>query len=686
MQSSNGRYLVGQNNVPFLMLGDSPQSLIGNVSEADANAYFADRQALGFNTAWINLLCNGYTYCNSDGSTFDGITPFTTPGDLSTPNSAYFNRVDHILQFAASHGIVVMLDPIETGGWLNTALSNGTTRAFNYGSFLGNRYKDYQNIIWFHGNDFQSWNNTTNDAVIQAVGQGIKSADTNHIHTVELNYYRSGSQDDPSWVPLIGLDAAYTYYPTFDQVLKEYNRATMPVFMAEANYEFEHNFTDPGTPPILRRQEYWTMLSGAAGQLYGSLYTVRLPAGWQSQLDTPAALQVENLLKVFGPRQWYGLAPDQNHTLLTAGYGTYDPNTTVAGSDYATAALTADRSLAIVYIPSSRTISVDMSRFAAPVAARWFDPTNGSFVTVVGSPLVNAGSMQLAPPGPNAEGTTDWVLILETNPPASQPVAPPPTPTATPTQTLTPTLTPTATLTSTPTQTPTLPPGVTPTRTPTPTATRTFTPTPTPGPPTFVQVNSQTPQNPASSVSVTYAQAQRAGDLNVVAIGWNDTISSITSVTDSAGNVYQVAVPTARGQGLSQSIYYAKNVSSSAAGANAVTVSFNVAATAVDVRILEYANVSPTNPLDVTASASGTASTASSGSATTTTAKELIVGAGMTAGGFNRAGTSFTSRIITNPDADIAEDRSVTATGSYSASAPVSGGWLMQMATFRAGN
>jgi hypothetical protein len=37
--SANGRYLVDQNNTPFLMVGDSPQSLIGNLSLAEAASY-----------------------------------------------------------------------------------------------------------------------------------------------------------------------------------------------------------------------------------------------------------------------------------------------------------------------------------------------------------------------------------------------------------------------------------------------------------------------------------------------------------------------------------------------------------------------------------------------------------------------------------------------------------------------
>src|SRR4029077_17634866 len=49
------------------------------------------------------------------------------------------------------------------------------------------------------------------------------------------------------------------------------------------------------------------------------------------------------------------------------------------------------------------------------------------------------------------------------------------------------------------------------------------------------------------------------------------------------------------------------------------------------------------------------------------------------------AGSGFTSRMITVPDSDIAEDRIVTATGSYAATASTTpGAWIMQMAAFKA--
>ena len=189
--SRNGRYLVDQRNVPFMVVGDSPQSMIGNLSLADAASYVANRKAAGFNALWINLLCVGYTGCRDDGTTFDGIAPFTTPGDLSTPNPAYFERADAMIRLAARAGMVVFLDPIETGGWLGALRANGEAKARAYGRFSVERYKSFANIVWFNGNDFQTWSNRSDDALVLAVAEGIRSVDPAHIQTVELDVPRA---------------------------------------------------------------------------------------------------------------------------------------------------------------------------------------------------------------------------------------------------------------------------------------------------------------------------------------------------------------------------------------------------------------------------------------------------------------------------------------------------------------
>ena len=279
--SANHRYLVDQNGVPFMIVGDSPQALIGNVPLDDAEKYIRNRAQYGINALWINLVCNTGTGCDPSGSTYDGIAPFTKVGDLATPNSDYFHRADSMINLAAANKMVVFLDPIETAGWLTVLRANGLVKAREYGEFLGNRYSSFPNIIWLHGNDFQSWRTAQDDELVQAVAKGIRRFDHVHIHTVELNFRSSGSLDDPTWAPLIDLDAAYTYRPAYAQVLTEYNRPqALPTFLVEASYEFEEPArTDGGgTPRNLRRQEYWSMLSGATGQLYSSTVQLAVPA------------------------------------------------------------------------------------------------------------------------------------------------------------------------------------------------------------------------------------------------------------------------------------------------------------------------------------------------------------------------------------------------------------------------
>jgi enamine deaminase RidA (YjgF/YER057c/UK114 family) len=144
--------------------------------------------------------------------------------------------------------------------------------------------------------------------------------------------------------------------------------------------------------------------------------------------------------------------------------------------------------------------------------------------------------------------------------------------------------------------------------------------------------------------------------------------------------VYVRAVGPTQNSGLQQSIYYARNI---AGGSNQVTVTFNQAASYPDVRIVEYSGADPISPLNVTAAASGTGTTANSGYAQTTSANDLIFGAGTTGYVFTAAGLGFTNRVI-DAYGNIAEDRTAASTGIYNATATTSSAvWIMQMAAFR---
>jgi IPT/TIG domain len=203
------------------------------------------------------------------------------------------------------------------------------------------------------------------------------------------------------------------------------------------------------------------------------------------------------------------------------------------------------------------------------------------------------------------------------------------------------------------------------------------------GPINYIQGASTATGGTATVIPTTMPKSQTAGNLNVVIIGWNDTTSTISSVVDTEGNTYAVAAAPVAGTGLSQAIYFAKNIAGGVAP-NQITVTFNQAAQAPDVRVLEYSGLDIANPVDVTASNSGTSSLADSGACTTTTAVELVVGAATVASNVTGPGTGFALVALTHPNGDNAEQKITSAIGSCQATSPTAGGnWVMQTAAFK---
>ena len=107
------------------------------------------------------------------------------------------------------------------------------------------------------------------------------------------------------------------------------------------------------------------------------------------------------------PRPWWRLQPDTDHKLVVAGYGTWKK------ADYVTASLADDGNFAPAYVPSPRALTVDLGELRGAMQARWFDPTNAKWHPVEGGPFPRSGKHDFAPPGKNAAGEADWVLLLE---------------------------------------------------------------------------------------------------------------------------------------------------------------------------------------------------------------------------------------------------------------------------------
>ena len=435
--SSNGRYLVDQNNTPVFLVGDAPQAAFAVLDETQWTFYLADRQARGVNTLLVAALCSQAVSikgaelegCKSSMRTYDGVAPFTSGDsqstyDISTPNEAYWARVDRYIKLAARYGMTIVLNVWDTSGLTPLMESSGKTKMYNFGVFLGNRYKNFPNLIWMTGFDFQTWKtSSTDNDLVRELMAGIASADKNHLRTTELDYNRSMSLDDTLLAPYTSLDGVYDYYCTYGEVYRAYNAAAVPVLFLEGYYENgnEENWTSAlpaTTAEIMRRQEWWSLLAGARGHIYGNMNIWPFVKNWQNDLGSVGVTQLGYLASFMKRVAWYNLVPDQHHLIVTAGYGT--PNlggedkACIANNNFVTTAYFSDHSGSVSYSPVSTTLTVNLRQFSGHVRARWYDPTNGIYSQIPGTSLANAGDHNFATPGKNAAGGPDWVLLLET--------------------------------------------------------------------------------------------------------------------------------------------------------------------------------------------------------------------------------------------------------------------------------
>jgi hypothetical protein len=485
----HGRYLADSTGAPWIMVGDnSGYNILAYETMPNIDNYFADRAAQGFNTVWMNVILGTGSQTPASAVLSDGTPPFTSPSsgtdlnyNFATPNPAYWAQIDALVAHAASHGLVIALLPFETGlsnvaypppqdcsadagtGWLTAARAQNTIQGgsvtsnqamYNYGVFLGNRYKNSSNVMWVLGYDFQTNTCITgagaNDSLlVENLLAGIKSVDPNHIVSEELNFWFSYSTENATLSPHMSANAVYSYGGIYDEVLRAYNNAAIPVFLIEGNWEFEndtdnlspwparHNDLPCGAPTVappcptmnnaayaqvMRLQWWWTMTSGGAGFFYGNPYGSNIkgviPGSWWPGpgIDTPAIRQLSYVTNFFAGILWQSMVPDQTHEVVTAGYGTYCGSTPAClnqlSNNYATTAWNPNGTLAVIYNPQGNALTVNMAKFAGPVTAHWYDPTNGTYTAISGSPLTNSGSQSFSIPGTNSVGLEDWVLLL----------------------------------------------------------------------------------------------------------------------------------------------------------------------------------------------------------------------------------------------------------------------------------
>ena len=404
----DGGSLVTADGRPFLLHAEAAWSLIAQPSTADAMQYLADRHARGVDAIIVNLIEHKFAdHAPRDAA---GDAPFTTPGDFSTPDEAYFAHADQVIDLAASQGIAVLLAPSYLGyagtdeGWSQEMTALPVAKCQRYGDFVGKRYAARHNIVWLWGGDTTPATGSALEACMQAIRDAIVAAESaaggRHALTSAHWDHPADSLVEPTFADALDLVGVYTYDP--DLPACRTTRAKTPrrpAFLLETTYENEHS----AQPSDVRRQQWWGLLGCGAGEIVGNKPIWEFGSGWPQNLSSPVSVGEERLLAIAQQVAWQTL--DLDDALVTSGRGT------TGSVDEVAATRTADHKQALIYIPpdGAPAITVDLGQMAGPVTATWEDPTADRSMSA-GTSLT--GSPTFTRPGMNAGGDPDWTLVL----------------------------------------------------------------------------------------------------------------------------------------------------------------------------------------------------------------------------------------------------------------------------------
>ncbi|MCI0625268.1 MAG: glycoside hydrolase family 140 protein [Acidobacteria bacterium] len=427
--SPNKRYLVNQNGEPFLYLADTAWTLFRRLDRDEVEEYLQNRAAKGFTVVQAYLF-RGLGVPNRYGEvTF-------IDRDPTKPNEAWFKNVDYVVNRANELGLVMGIvaskgDHVKQRQWPVSEVVFNETNAFTFGKFVGNRYRNNA-VIWYLGGDTVP---AETRAVWIAMARGLKEG-SQGLHLV--SYHGPGPAPGPKdysssfwfhnedWLDFNVIQSGHKWgAPNYEFVAHDYSLTPVkPTIDMEARYENHLADKEKGRRidgHQVRQAAYWNLLAGAAGHGYGcnDIFQFYDPASppdkkdytfpfntwlgtvhWRQAMDLPGAKSIRILRKLFESRPWHRLVPD--NSLIAAGQG--------EGENHVQAAIAADASFAIAYLPFGNPISIRLDRLSGPkVKAQWYDPREGTWIPI--GQYSNTGIREFVPPSNGKQN--DWVLVLE---------------------------------------------------------------------------------------------------------------------------------------------------------------------------------------------------------------------------------------------------------------------------------
>lgn len=409
--SANNRFIVTEDEEPFVWIGET-NWFFAKLPPGTIDSILDVRSKQGFTMMFVS--CREKLY-NGDG-----------PGPIHNPNEAWWRYLDDYIAKCEKRGMYVGI----TLGWWGVARSNNEADLFEYGKWVGNRYKDQNNIVWLTLGEAGSHSRkaTIPDEKIKALVNGIRTGDTgNKLLTVHADFKRGTSISDHAdlvdfnnwqtsqWCCIEDLprkdDRSWTVWEAIQFDYNQmYDGRPKPTLDSEAWYENNKDFCD-AKPFNIRRRAYFTIFAGAFGHSYGAggiWDGLTSPEGCSG--DALKAINYEGAMHIaflsdflhkLG-HDFLKLQPDQN-LILSDNSEDYDY--------HVQASISNDNRFALIYSASDNPFTVDLSKVKVDsISPIWFNPRTNTYQDP--KLKVSAGkSYEFDPPGESGPGN-DWVLIL----------------------------------------------------------------------------------------------------------------------------------------------------------------------------------------------------------------------------------------------------------------------------------
>lgn len=414
--SDNHRYLVHADGAPFFYLGDTAWQLFSRLNREESERYLENRRAKGFTVIQAVILAevDGLNTPNMYGD-----RPLID-NDPSKPNEAYFKHVDAIVEMARDKGIYMGLLPT----WGDKVLKAwgvgpevfNEANAEQYGRFLGQRYKDYPNIIWILGGDRVA---DKVEPVWRAMVRGIKAGGDEHLMTYHPQGERTSADwfHNDAWLDFNMLQSGHGRYDidNYRMIDKDYRRSpAKPCLDGEPRYEnhpvnwkAEQGWFNDFD---VRQAAYWGVFAGACGHTYGchDIWQMKTPQWapissargiWYESMDLPGAGQMLHVRRLMKSRPMLERVPDQSIIKSGQQEGARHIQAT-RGTDYL-----------MVYTPYGDMLEVNDSVISGTKRrAWWYNPRDGAAEKI--GEFGRGERTQFDPRGESGRGN-DWVLVID---------------------------------------------------------------------------------------------------------------------------------------------------------------------------------------------------------------------------------------------------------------------------------